>query len=61
MDLNIKFILFLPKNFENQIVEIEYFVLYLNMQYFEKGLLSCQESKKFFLFFMLDESPNAHE
>ena len=31
------------------------------MQYFEKGHLSCRESKIFFLFFMRDESPNAHE
>ena len=33
----------------------------INMQYFEKGHLSCRESKNFFLFFMGDESPNAHE
>ena len=31
------------------------------MQYFEKGHLSCRESKKNFFFFMGDESPNAHE
>ena len=31
------------------------------MQYFEKGHFFIQESKKFFLFFMGDESPNAHE
>ena len=34
---------------------------YINMQYFEKGLLSCRESKNFFLFFTGDESPNARE
>ena len=32
-----------------------------NMQNFEKGHFFIQESKKFFLFFMGDESPNAHE
>ena len=31
------------------------------MQYFEKGHFFIQESKKFFLFFMGDESPNVHE
>ena len=31
------------------------------MQYFEKGHFFIQESKKFFLFFMGDESPNAHK
>ena len=31
------------------------------MQNFEKGHLSFRKSKKFFLFFMGDESPNAHE
>ena len=33
----------------------------LNMQYFEKGHLSFRQSKNFFLFFMGDESPSAHE
>ena len=31
------------------------------MQNFEKGHFLIQESKKFFLFFMGNESPNAHE
>ena len=33
----------------------------VNMQNFEKGHFFIQESKIFFLFFMGDESPNAHE
>ena len=33
----------------------------INMQNFEKGHFFIQESKNFFLFFMGDESPNAHE